>query len=238
MGLDVYVGTLTRYYTRDWETIIQKTGREQGIKVEIVTPGAPEVPLDDRLSADETRELVENWRSELAEDLKEHLPAGLTWSEDDSEPYFTDKPGWEGYAGLVLWAAYAEAPDLRRPMRAPADWETDPAYLRASQNESTRFPNLVRGAEFWLPGEADILFGGYEPVGKEVAFGFVLDLLGELDMLNSMTWNASAEKLADWRAITDRWNELFETTARVGFSIVWGLALEAQRHGLPMKLDY
>jgi hypothetical protein len=30
MGLDIYVGSLTRYYRRDWETIVQQAGRELG----------------------------------------------------------------------------------------------------------------------------------------------------------------------------------------------------------------
>ena len=36
MGLDVYVGSLTRYYAHDWETAVQRLGCEQGIPVVIV----------------------------------------------------------------------------------------------------------------------------------------------------------------------------------------------------------
>lgn len=36
MGLDVYVGTLTRYYSGDWELITQRVGRELGLTVEVV----------------------------------------------------------------------------------------------------------------------------------------------------------------------------------------------------------
>ena len=32
MGLDVYVGPLIRYYTGDWETIVQQIGRETGMQ--------------------------------------------------------------------------------------------------------------------------------------------------------------------------------------------------------------
>jgi len=38
MGLDVYVGPLTRYYSFEWETIIQRAGREQGLEVRIARP--------------------------------------------------------------------------------------------------------------------------------------------------------------------------------------------------------
>jgi hypothetical protein len=38
MGLDVYVGSLTRYYTGDWETIVQQAGREMGLEVRVERP--------------------------------------------------------------------------------------------------------------------------------------------------------------------------------------------------------
>ena len=38
MAVDLYVGTLTRYYTRQWENVVQKMAREQGLKYQLVTP--------------------------------------------------------------------------------------------------------------------------------------------------------------------------------------------------------
>ena len=43
MGLDVYVGPLTRYYSFEWETILQQAGREQGMDVHIVRPDGCEL---------------------------------------------------------------------------------------------------------------------------------------------------------------------------------------------------
>ena len=40
MGLDVYVGSFTRYYAGDWKTVVQRYGREEGLKVEVVRPPA------------------------------------------------------------------------------------------------------------------------------------------------------------------------------------------------------
>jgi len=40
MGLDVYVGTLTRYYQGEWDTIIQQMGAA-GTDVAVVHPGQP-----------------------------------------------------------------------------------------------------------------------------------------------------------------------------------------------------
>jgi hypothetical protein len=48
MGLDVYVGSLTRYYARDWETVIQKHARETGMPLEIVRANEPEDIVTDQ----------------------------------------------------------------------------------------------------------------------------------------------------------------------------------------------
>ena len=81
MGLDVYVGSLTRYYCRDWETIVQQMARGTGKKVEVVRV------VDDAQDAnddpDQVRAAVLAWRAKLAEALKEVLVGGLDWREDD-----------------------------------------------------------------------------------------------------------------------------------------------------------
>ena len=49
MGLDVYVGPLVRYYTGDWQTIVQQLGREAGTAVEVRRPAATKPSLIQRL---------------------------------------------------------------------------------------------------------------------------------------------------------------------------------------------
>ena len=36
MGLDIYAGTLTRYYTQNWKTAVQQFGEAHGIPVQII----------------------------------------------------------------------------------------------------------------------------------------------------------------------------------------------------------
>ena len=75
MGLDVYVGSLTRYYAGDWETIVQQTAREQGFSAEIVRASEP--PEDAITDPDTIRELVEAWQRLLE----------LDWNESPEAPY-------------------------------------------------------------------------------------------------------------------------------------------------------
>jgi hypothetical protein len=84
VGLDVYVGTLTRYYTGDWDTLLQQLGREAGARVEVARRpderGGWLRRLVDRFRptgpAAATR-AVEQWRKELSREVC----APLDWSE-------------------------------------------------------------------------------------------------------------------------------------------------------------
>ena len=60
MGLDIYAGTLTRYYSHNWKTVVQQWAEENGYTFNRITPdGEPadneEDPLIARLASDEER---------------------------------------------------------------------------------------------------------------------------------------------------------------------------------------
>lgn len=117
MGLDVYVGTRTRYYAGNWETIVQQSSHESGVPV---TP-----------------------------------------------PYFTDKPAWDCFSGLLAWAAHEEHRDSVLPTVAPDDWSTNDAVQRSSQAEGfkSRYGQLLHGPELWLPGSSASLFARVTSAG-------------------------------------------------------------------------
>jgi hypothetical protein len=127
MGLDIYVGSLTRYYRRDWETVVQQAGRESGMEVQIIFSG--ETVPDPDLSEDETRAAILDWRANLDKELTQYLSEGLNWSEESSTLYFTDKPDWNGYGALMLWCAYAEHPEISRPAAIIKEWEESSVSL-------------------------------------------------------------------------------------------------------------
>ena len=79
MGLDIYVGSLTRYYRGDWETVVARTAREQGIGFKVIrtNPEPPEKITDPHV----IRDAVDTWRLSLEAGLRQHLPCGLAWDE-------------------------------------------------------------------------------------------------------------------------------------------------------------
>ena len=112
MAFDIFVGSFTRYIGGDWENLGQRAAREQGIPYKIIrdseTEEAP--PPTEEIAA-----TVAEWREALNQGLKDQLKTPLTWEESMGTAYVTDRPDWAGYASLLLWAAYEDAPKLKKP---------------------------------------------------------------------------------------------------------------------------
>ena len=180
MGLDVYVGSLTRYYSGDWETIIQSLAHEGGVPVVIErvetrpnTWGALgrllrlfRVPSPFRSSSGADRVTdpaavragIIAWRAALTNTLGNDLSGALDWDESDESLYFTDKPTWDGYAALALLAAHAEHPEFAWPEEVPEHWDQDPAWIASTAEGSrTRYRQILT-PELWLPGAFEFVF--------------------------------------------------------------------------------
>ena len=134
MGLDIYVGSLTRYYAGDWELIAQQAAREMGMPLQIVRPqNDPGDAIRDPVAI---RPVVKQWRDQLSESLAGHLSTPLGWNEEADASYFTDKPTGDCYSDLLLWAAYSEHPDLVRPEGSVEDFGHDPRTHGAARRIS------------------------------------------------------------------------------------------------------
>jgi hypothetical protein len=236
MGLDVYVGSFTRYYAGNWETIVQRIGREQGFDVEVVRANAPADAVTD---PNEIRAAVLSWRDQLSQGLATNIDCPLDWDETSDAPYFTDKPAWDCYSSLLLWAAYCEHPKLSRPFVCVEDLASDAAFQRSTDlSFATSFPQLLRDVEIWLPHDFSFTFRAADPAGGEVYFGSSFALLKQLEDLNRRTWNATDVVLTQWRHDGADRNSPLEVGAQFAFSIMLMLARKAVAHRLVMKLDY
>ena len=236
MGLDIYVGTLTRYHTGQWKTIVQQASESQGITTMVVRPGGDNGPT---APAEEVEEAVGRWRAFLSRSLAEAGTFPCDWVEGMSPPYFTDKPDWEGYAALVTWAAYAERPELTPPGKTLADWESDAVVRQAQAPEAPGvYDHLVSGAELWLPMEFEFTFIAPDLLGNKIQFGSVDTLHRQLGALNNATWKADSATISRWRREGLPSDKSLEQSARAGFAILHELSAEAKRHRLPIRLDY
>jgi hypothetical protein len=234
MAFDVYAGSLTRYYTDRWENVVQKRAREQGYSNQKIGPDGPRTPP----SPEEVQSAIADWRQAVAQALGEKLSEPLQWEESVSTPYFTDRPGWEGYSALLLWAAYASAPEAP-PERIPeTGWADDPVFQRAIERDSgTRYRQILQ-PELWLPADYDFCFNYPSVVQQPTWIGSTGGLRRDLDELNERTFRASEAELA--RCLTGEFDAATELEHDALFTLALfvSLAREADHHRLPMILSY
>lgn len=235
MGLDIYVGALSRYYSGNWETIIQQNSHELGMDVRIIEATEPLHTLSNQ---DKIRNVIINWRKKLSNDLHGKISIQFDWDESTESPYFTDKPTWDSYYGLLLWSAYAEHPDLKIPSHLPDDLSTDPAYQAIHEESQCKYDQLLYGSELWLPCDFDFTFFAADVSGNNITIGSTKALLSQLDNLNASTWNADERALEVWLQAGAEREASLESHARFAFSALHELAKLSVIHSLPMKLDY
>lgn len=100
MGLDIYTGTLTRYYTQNWKTATQQFAEAHGIQFQTVRFQQEQ---ENGQSIEEIKEIVTEWRDNIISGLK--LDPAPLWNEDyDTTPYYTNKPDWDALHALMLYA--------------------------------------------------------------------------------------------------------------------------------------
>ena len=222
MALDVYVGSLTRYYAG------------AGCRMARADAAADLVKDPARIHP-----AVLAWRAVLGDTLGSNIAGPLDWDESPETPHFTGKPGWDGLAALVLWAVYAEHPALRRPDALPDEWENDPALARSNADGfRSRYSHLVRHVELWLPSSFPFTWDGEDVAGRRVVVGSAPTLRRQLADLNGATWKAGDGTVAGWRRKPPPHEAPLELRARYGFAAMVEAAQRAVDHRLPMKLDF
>jgi hypothetical protein len=238
LGLDIYVGSFTRYYSGEWELVAARVARELGATFAVVRQHNPPDAIRD---PEEIRSIVLEWRKGLAESLASHLPEPLDWDESPDAPYFTDKPCWDGYQGLLLWAAYREHPEFPVPASVPEDkdFAKDPAIDRSmGADAQTAYPSLFSNAQFWLPARFPFTFEAPDASGKKVRMASSVSLAQELNELNRKTWNMNELELDHYAREGCEAGSPLAVAARFGFTLFRRHALLSVTHRLPMLLDW
>ncbi len=92
MGLDIYVGTLTRYYTHNWKTATQQWTEGNGYGFSRITAERDFFKKKKKLSPASIQADMENWRNQILKAItpsekQEYVP----WEENnEATPYYTN----------------------------------------------------------------------------------------------------------------------------------------------------
>lgn len=236
MALDVYVGPLTLYYAGQWENAAQKYARERGLPYRMI--GRPDA-TDAEKDPQRIREGVIAWRTLMTLELGTRLSEPLEWDEK-SKDYATSRPDWDAFVALILWAAYVECDDLRRPSRVgDTGVQSDPAVkrLRAAGNRG-KFVHIVHDIEFWFPNPLGFVFDTESPSGGRVRCGSTIALFAQLQALNEATWKADLPTIEAWVKTTPGKDDPLEDLAKFGFATMHVLSKIANARRMPIKMDY
>lgn len=257
MGLDIYAGTLTRYYAHNWKNVVQQWAEENGYSFQRITPDGNKVSDEQELSLAEIQETVEDWRDQTinAISLQGQKPYA-PWPEDNEKPYFTDKPDWDALGAMLLVAAchvYGEPV----PPVVSKGWEfmAHPLIKRLSEDQEKVW-SLFRGAEWWLPLPDSFMFQGPLPTGNQALIATTAALRLELEKLNSLAWQADEDTIIQWSRTEGYPGDVEEgedgalarqevsteydtqSLAKLAFSILYQALKFAEENQVPILLDY
>lgn len=234
MAVDLYVGTLTRYYTGQWENVVQKAAREQGLKYQVIRPTGDN--SDAVTDPSEAEIAIQHWQQNVSNALKESGgTSGATWQEGMTPPYFTDRIGWDPLFALILWASYIER-EAAPPSKISPDMMNDPKYHECLADPSKYQTPTILSAQLWLPVDFVFYAKFPSPAGQEVDVGSLEGITSALGKINELSW-----KKMDWRSwlkndFEDRAN--LELNAQFGFAALASMAVEAKKNQLPMVLSF
>ena len=81
MGMDIYAGTLIRFYSDNWKTAMQQWCESNGMNYQRITP---EEDNGETMSQEEIEETVVEWCDGMISALSNHFDTALpTWKEDN-----------------------------------------------------------------------------------------------------------------------------------------------------------
>ena len=259
MGLDIYAGTLTRYYAHNWKSAVQQWAEENGYTFQKITPDGAPVADEEVLDPAEVQGAVENWRDQILAAISQPgQEPYVPWMEDNQRPYYTDKPDWDAFGAMLLVAA-CRTYDEPVPPTVEKDWDfmEHPMIARLCADEE-RVWSLFRGADWWLPLEDPILFKAPLPNGDPSVIATVGGLRKELEKLNKLVWQADEETICGWsqtegypvdgtvgpggqfsRADIQEHTQFdTDSLAKFTFSMLWQAVRFAQEQQVPILLDY
>ena len=233
MGLDVYSGTLTRYYTHHWKTKAQQYAESHGLKFQTIRSNQEE----EDLSVEEVLDITTNWKDNIIYGLKMD---DVLWHEDyQTTPYYTNKPDWDALNALLLYIS-AKYTNQEGPKTIERNINIYEHPIVKEFIETKDFQvSLFDGSGWWIPIKRNIMFNYVLPNDEKCTLATSSLLLAELERYNRFEWNEDEETIISWQkseGYGDDYNT--ESLAKFAFSILWQAAKFSLENGTVIIFDY
>lgn len=231
MNVDLFVGTLTRYYSADWQNGRTRAGEP--------TPFGSKKSRMSVTDPVELQGMIAGWLEEASFKLKQHLKEPLMWKEGMLPPHFVGEMGVAGYGGAILLAAYTNHAHLPRPTSYMKTWDRDPAFEAAMKPRDKKDALWeIINCGVWFPVNFAFGIGMKDPGGQPIKAGSIDLLWRGLEYLNDTNWGAKPEDIATWRTRSLSETDTFDAQAQFGFATFYEMCRIARENRLPMKLHY
>ncbi len=251
MGLDIYSGTLIRYYSRNWLTSVQQWGIDNGFDVRMVRAAGDSEPAP----VEEITQGVTGWKQQVLEIFKPSLTKPVLWNEDnDITPYYTDKPDWCAYQALLAYAC-SHITGQALPPVIPKDYDFWKSEMYQAYRSSNSAALTLFECEWWLPVADEFMWNGVLPTGHKRVIGTVGMLADELEQINNIQWQADEQTILGWtetegypddgyykngKVEMGEVHKEYDTLslAKFAFSIMWKAVKHSRQYGTLIILDY
>jgi hypothetical protein len=230
MLIELYVGTLTRYYSEQWQNANTRAGK--------LSPFTGPRGANSVSDPVELQGIVAEWLETASTKLKEHLTEPLNWREGMSPDYKVGEIGFQGYGGAILLSAYTVTGHLPRPTSYLASWNKDPAIEILSREPGNNAIWEIMNCSLWMPCSFQFGIGMKDPSGQPIRAGSVEVLWSALQQLNEANWKASPEEIFGWLKYELNEDVSFDTQAKFGFAMFHEACRMAREKQLPIKLHY
>lgn len=230
MNVELFVGTMTRYYSEQWQNAATRQGNR-----------SPFGGKDSKQAVNDPVELqgiIAEWLEQATDKLKDHLKEPLSWQEGMLAPHHVGELGVAGYGGLILLTAYTNNAHLPRPVRSMKTWEADPAIQASLKAEKKDALWEIVNCGIWFPTQFAFGIGMKDPSGSPLKAGSIELLWRGLEYLNEANWGATSHDIAQWRTRPPAETDSFEAQVQYGFAVFHDLCKLAREQRLPMKLHY
>lgn len=230
MLIELYVGTLTRYYAEQWHNGHTRAGNPSPF-TGTPNPNTVNDPV-------ELQGIIAGWIADASARLKEHLPEPLAWQEGMGPEYRVAELGFPGYGGAIMLAAYTATGYTPRPTAFQPNWNKDPAIEILNADERKKPLWEIINCNIWMPGRFDFGIGMKDPAGMPIRAGSLDTLWAALQHLNEVNWNAAPSEIETWAGEKLDSSVDFDTQARAGYAAFHGMCRFARERRLPMKLHF